>query len=71
MVIINVPRPWWEGLGEGVDCYELANNMHYSKDGLSICCEPIIKNKLRRHSGHGERKGELLKFQKRRLLFMS
>jgi len=25
MVVISVPRPWWEGLGEGVYCYQRTN----------------------------------------------
>ena len=25
MVVISVPRPWWEGLGEGVNCYNITS----------------------------------------------
>ena len=27
MVVTSAPRPWWEGLGEGVDCYTITNKV--------------------------------------------
>ncbi len=34
---MSIPRPWWEGLGEGVNCYNISN----SKIVKAICRKDI------------------------------